>query len=187
MSVPSYDEVMALTGTVSVVNILQIVECEAMYEVVCGLPDGAVIVEVGCDIGRSSTLISQVAAARDFLTIHIDPWAEFKDHAQEWMKNMSERCAWHRFIALHMHTIEAAPFIERLTPNGVDFVFIDGSHGQPDVEIDLKVVASRVKPGGFLLAHDYPSGGVSEAIDPFVASGWTKYKQAYGLGIWTRD
>lgn len=186
--IPTLEEVMKITDSISIVNILQIVECEAMYEVLCQLPDKAVCVEVGCDSGRSSSLISQVGAAKDFLTIHVDPWAEFKDRAKQWMENVAERCPWHKFIVFHMTTLDAAQHIYNLTPDGIDFAFIDGSHNQPDVELDLEVVASRIKRGGFLTAHDYPSGGVSEAIDPFVAAnGFTKIKQAYGYGIWRKD
>lgn len=187
MKLPSYDEVMALTGTISNIHQLQLVECEAMYETLCELPDGATIVEVGCDEGRSSSIIFQLAQAKNFLTIHIDPWQWFPDRAKQWMGMMCERCSYQPFILLRMTTEEAAAFIERLTPQGIDLAFIDGSHDQDVVEKDMQIVASRVKPGGFLTAHDYPSGGVTEAIDPFVASGWSKRKQACGFGVWRRD
>ena len=152
------------------------------------MPDGAVLIEVGCDVGRSSSLIAQVAAARGFLTIHVDPWEEFKDRAKDWMENVAERCEWHRFVVLHMTTEAAEVHIRRLTPDGVDFAFIAGCHDPDVVARDLEVVAARVKVGGFLLAHDYPSGGVTEAVEPFVeAGGWTKHKQAQGMGVWRRE
>ena len=178
---------MEITGTISVVNILQLVECQAMYDTLCQVPDGGTVVEVGCDQGRSSSLIFQLAKPKNLLTIHIDPWKEFKDRAKLWMEVMSERCPHHRFVLLHMTTEEAGGLLERLTPDGIDFAFIDGSHDQDLVEKDLQIVASRIKSGGFLTAHDYPSGGVSEAIDPFVAQGWNKQQQAYGYGVWRRD
>jgi predicted O-methyltransferase YrrM len=187
-----FDEVMELTGTISDVRILQLVECEAMYETLCELQDEAIAVEVGCDFGRSSSLIFQIAKEKNFLTIHIDPWRSEDDHgtqsakASEWMKVMCERCQYHPFILLRMRTEEAATFLERLMPQGIDFAFIDGDHAQESVEKDLAIVASRIKSGGFLAAHDYPGAGVSDAIDPFVASGWTKHKQAYGFGVWRR-
>jgi len=188
VDVPTFDEVMVLTSTLANEHSLQIPECQAMYETLCELPNGADVIEVGCDVGRSSSLISQVAAARDFLTIHVDPWEWFPDRAKEFMGNLSEQCPWHRFIVLHMTTEQAWKYIRRLTPGGVDFAFIDGAHDTPTVELDLEIVATRVQPGGFLLAHDYPSGGVTEAIDPFIArGGWVKYKQAMGLGIWRKE
>ena len=192
-SVPTFDEVMALTSTISNHHMLQLVECQAMYDTLCELPDGATVVEVGCDLGRSSSLIFQMAKAKNFLTIHIDPWHAEDDggtqatKAREWMGVMCERCGYHPFILLRMTTEEAWPYIIDLTPDGIDLAFIDGAHDTPTVEKDLLIVGLPVNPGGFLAAHDYPSGGVTEAIDPFVANGWTKHKQAFGFGVWRRN
>jgi len=185
--IPTFDEVMRLTSTISSYEVFQPAECEAMYDTLLQLPNGATIVEVGCDYGRSSSLIFQVAQAKSFLTIHVDPWQDLPDRASEWMKVMSERCTYHPFILLRMTTWEAHASIIKLTPHGIDLAFIDGSHDQEVVEWDLEIVASRVKLGGFLTAHDYPSAGVSEAIDHFVATGWTKVRQADpGFGVWRR-
>ncbi len=186
MNLPTLNEVMTLTGTVSNIHCLQLVECEAMYETLCELPDNATIIEIGCDYGRSSSLIFQMAKVKNFLTIHVDPWQEYRDRARQWMEVMCERCAQHPFVLLHMTTEEAELPITRLTPNGIDLAYIDGCHDQPVVERDLEIVASRVVPGGFLMVHDYPSGGVTEAVDGFVTSGWVKHRQAFGLGVWRR-
>lgn len=191
--IPSFEEVMRLTDTISNFHMLQIVECRAMYDTLCELEDGGVVVEVGCDLGRSSSLIFQMARDKWLLPIHIDPWNPEDDKgtqatkAKRWMQVMCEACKFHPFILFRMTTAQAEPFIAAVTPEGIDFAYIDGCHDTPVVEKDLQIVASRVKSGGFLAVHDYPSGGVTEAVDPFVATGWTKYKQAYGLGIWRRD
>jgi Methyltransferase domain len=191
MTIPTLNELMVLTSTVGNYNLLQDAECHAMYDTLLQLPDGATVVEVGCDYGRSSSLIQQVAAAKNFLTIHIDPWICFPDRGAAWMQVMCEKCPYQPFILLKMTTVEAMFLLESIgTQEGArqfDMVFIDGSHDQSDVENDLRIVASHVKSGGFLTAHDYPSAGVSDAIDPFVATGWTKVRQAYGFGVWRRD
>src|SRR5229473_5335570 len=169
--IPTFDEVMRLTSTISSYEVFQPAECEVMYDTLLQLPNGATVVEVGCDFGRSSSLIFQLAQAKSFLTIHIDPWQDYRDRAKQWMEVMIERCSYHPFILLRMTTVQAAAHIIRLTPDGIDLAFIDGSHDQEVVEDDLWEVASRIKSGGFLTAHDYPSAGVAEAIDPFVAAG----------------
>jgi len=185
--IPTFDEMMRLTSTISSYEVFQPAECEVMYDTLLQLPNGATVVEVGCDFGRSSSLIFQLAQAKSFLTIHIDPWQDYRDRAKQWMEVMIERCTYHPFILLRMTTVEATVHVQRLTPYGIDLAFIDGSHDQEVVEADLFVVASRVNPGGFLTAHDYPSAGVTEAIDPFVADGWTKQRQADpGFGVWRR-
>src|SRR5713226_6412212 len=112
--IPTFDEVMRLTSTISSYEVFQPAECEAMYDTLLQLPDGATIVEVGCDFGRSSSLIFQLAKAKNFLTIHVDPWESNPDRAKQWMKVMVERCAYHPFTLLRMTTQEAAPYIVRL-------------------------------------------------------------------------
>jgi predicted O-methyltransferase YrrM len=185
--VPSFEEVMQLTATISVHEILEPAECEAMYDTLLLLPDGATVVEVGCDLGRSSSLILQMARAKDFRTIHVDPWQSEPAKAKRWMELASERLAYHPFILLRMTTQEAEEALARLEPEGIDLAFIDGSHDRDVVAEDLRIVASHVLPGGFLTAHDYPSAGVSEAIDSYVASGWTKHRQAApGFGVWRK-
>ncbi len=190
---PSFDEVMILTKTVGNIHIFQLDECKALYETLCRLPDQATIVEVGCDRGRSSSLILQMSKAKNFLTIHIDPWKPEDDYGQqaykakEWMQVMCERCEYRKFILLRMTTEEAKDYVTDLAPIGIGLAFIDGAHDTPTVEKDLQIVASLVNEGGFLVAHDYPSGGVTEAIDPFVADGWSKVTQAMGLGVWRKN
>src|ERR1700693_4949458 len=138
--IPTFAKVMMLTGTISTYEILQVAECAAMYDTLVQLPDGATVVEVGCDYGRSSSLILQLAAAKNFLTIHVDPWHDHPDRASKWMKVMSEYVVYHPFILLRMTTVEAAWYIRQLTPYGIDLAFIDGSHDQDVVEWDLKIV-----------------------------------------------
>src|SRR5882724_13312541 len=113
--IPTFDEVMTLTSTISTYEVFQPAECEAMYDTLLLLPDGATIVEVGCDYGRSSSLIFQLAKAKNFLTIHVDPWRDHPERASEWMEVMVERCMYHPFILLRMTTKEAASFIWQIT------------------------------------------------------------------------
>src|SRR5229473_30084 len=105
--IPTFEEVMRLTGTISSYEVFQPAECEAMYDTLLQLPDGATVVEVGCDFGRSSSLIFPVAKAKVCLIIHIDPWIDHPDRASEWMKIMSERFTYYPFILLRMTTEHA--------------------------------------------------------------------------------
>src|SRR5229473_2499733 len=117
--IPTFDEVMRLTSAISSYEVFQPTECEAMYDTLLQLPDGATVVEVGCDFGRSSSLIFQLARAKNFLTIHVDPWLDYPDRASEWMRVMCESLAYHPFILLRMTTEEAARHIWRITPSGI--------------------------------------------------------------------
>lgn len=185
--IPSFETVMATTETISNHHMLCDTDCKAMYECCLEVPEGGVVVEVGCAEGRSSSLIRQMAVEKNFLTIHIDPYTDHPHHAKVWMENMVERIPYDPFILLRMTTWEAQDFIKQLTPGGIDLAYIDGCHDEMIVKADMEIVATRVKPGGLLMAHDYPSGGVTEAIDRFIAcGGWTKVKQTVGFGVWRK-
>lgn len=50
----------------------------------------------------------------------------------------------------------------------LDFVFIDGDHSYEGVKRDVLAWLPKVKPGGWLMGHDYggkPDGGVKRAVD----------------------
>ncbi len=115
MNVPTYEEVMQLTDTVSNYHLLQPDEGRAMYDALCSLPDGATVVEIGCDLGRSSSMISQLALAKGFLTIHVDPWQDEPAKARQWMEMMCEHIAYHPFIVLRGKTKEVARYIDTRT------------------------------------------------------------------------
>jgi hypothetical protein len=83
--------------------------------------------------------------------------------------------------------------------DGIDVAYIDGDHEEPGIKADLKIVASRVKVGGFLVVHDYgpevlePEGepqfrfpDVTRVVDKYVAEGWEPVGVYHTLGAWRR-
>ena len=50
----------------------------------------------------------------------------------------------------------------------LDFVYIDASHEQKDVEDDIRVWYPKVKPGGIVGGHDFDKVGVHDAVLGFV-------------------
>jgi len=56
-------------------------------------------------------------------------------------------------------------------PNGVDFIYIDGSHAYNDVSFDINNYINKVKIDGVFGGHDYTSDlypGVRQAVDEFI-------------------
>jgi predicted O-methyltransferase YrrM len=56
----------------------------------------------------------------------------------------------------------------KIADGALDFVFIDGDHSYEGVKRDLAAWLPKVKPGGWLMGHDYgnkPDGGVKRAVD----------------------
>jgi len=77
----------------------------------------------------------------------------------------------HRSEIIHRSASQAAA---SLSDNNVrlDFAYIDASHREQSVALDMQDWAPLVKPGGCLCGHDYcdqPMTGVIQAVDGFAA------------------
>ena len=191
--VPSFERVMSITGPISDPSHLTEEEAKALYDCLRSLPSGATVVEVGCQLGRSSSVIAQVKAPLSLRTIHIDPFLAI-EWAQKWIAMMMEVDAnWnHAFTLLCMRTEAAEWQLERLCRDGIDLAFIDGDHSYRGVAIDMEKVARGVSPGGFLLCHDYLQTAlpqVRQAINDFLDRNLGEWEHIgnYGtLGVWKR-
>jgi cephalosporin hydroxylase len=153
------------------------------------------MVEIGCQLGRSSSLISQLSYDIGFDCIHVDPYTRQPGWMKEWMDMM-----YHigpqdhqHFSLLCMRTEQAERILARL--GTLDMAYIDGDHERDSVLIDLRIVADRVKSGGMLAVHDYSPDqmpvysfrGVVEAMDIYLKSGlWEKVAQAGEMGTWRK-
>jgi hypothetical protein len=187
--IPSFDEVMSITRDVSSATALEDVECLALYRCASQVPKGGCVVEVGCQLGRSSSIILQLAQSIGFHSIHIDPYTSQPEWLQGWVKMMFKVGGdfTHAFTLLCMRTEQAAWHLSKI--GQIDAAYIDGGHERPDVEIDLQEVGYRVKSGGYLACHDFTNDGllgVREAVVPYVASGWDEVGVFGSLGVWRR-
>jgi hypothetical protein len=188
--IPTFQEVMRVTNDLSSVTALQDEEAEALYNCCKEVPRGGLVIEVGCQLGRSSSLINQMALAIGFYDIHIDPWTEQSGWMKDWMGIMygigGDQS--HAFSVLCMRTKQAEGILSRLGP--VDLAYIDGDHEKDIVTIDLELIGNQIKPGGFLTAHDYGNPGlpgVKDALDFYVTpDGWDSVGFFGNLGVWRR-
>jgi hypothetical protein len=48
--------------------------------------------------------------------------------------------------------------------NSIDLLFLDGSHSYPYVGNELKAWLPKVKNGGIISGHDWPAGGIQQAV-----------------------
>jgi hypothetical protein len=187
--VKSFDEVMAVTGPISSFTALEDAEAKGLYDACCEVPHDGVVVEVGCQLGRSSSIISQMAGDIGFHALHIDPYTSQPEWMQQWARMMykvggSEA---HAFTLACMRTEQAKWLLSRI--GLIDMAYIDGGHQAEEVQIDLDLVANNIRSGGLLTAHDYGRDslpGVWAAINPYVASGWYEVGVFGTLGVWRR-
>ena len=71
-------------------------------------------------------------------------------------------------------------------PDGsLDWVYIDGNHQYEFVKADLETWAPKVRRGGFITGDDYGitgwwEGGVTRAVDEFIAAGRCSAVETFG-------
>lgn len=160
----------------------------AIYDkAVAGAHDGALFVEVGCFLGRSTAYLAQriKESEKRIRLVCVDTWdnatADPGDQMAQnnalhdcgckpeslygrFITNMLA-CGVDRFVdTLQMKSVDAAA---TFADGSIDFCFIDASHDYPSIRDDLAMWLPRVKPGGYIGGHDYRNGhvGVDKAVE----------------------
>lgn len=187
--IPSFEDVMTITREISSALSLEDEDARGLYDCCLQVPRDGQMVETGCQLGRTSSLILQLGQAIGFHCIHIDPYTSQPDFLRQWNEMM-----WrlggdqtHAYALLCMRTEQAAWLLSQLGP--IDLAFIDGDHEADGVQIDLDLVANKVKPGGLLAVHDYTHDWlpmVKQTVDPYVMQGWDAVGVYGSLGVWRR-
>lgn len=187
----SFDEVMEVTRGISSSTALSDEEAEGLYDAAGTVPFGGLVVEVGCQLGRSSSLLTQCAAEK-FHTVHIDPHTSQPEILQQWHLMMHQVGGdfTHAYTHLCMRTEQALWLIEQLADDGIDLAFIDGDHEYPGVMTDLEILCPLIKRSGILAMHDYGRDslpGVYQAASEYLKEDEWKQVGVYGtLGVWRK-
>ena len=180
----SFDEVMKLTRTVSSHTAFDDEECRALYDLCSLVATGGVVVEIGCQLGRTSSIILQCARDK-FHSFHIDPWTVQPDYYAGWCKMAHSMGVPH--TVMMMRTDQA---ITRISVE-FDILLVDGDHTEAGVTTDMELAAPRVVKGGILCAHDYQRPSlpeVTEVLDKYmIEPDWTHLGTAGTLGMWRRN
>jgi predicted O-methyltransferase YrrM len=186
----TFDEVLSRLPEGDLSETLLKVEAKALFDACSQVPAGGIVIETGCQLGRSSSLISQVGYDRKYHTIHIDPYTQQPEWAKAWIEMMMKLVGdWdHEIALLCMRTEQAAWLLSKI--GQIDMAYIDGDHEYEGVMKDLELIVSRIRPGGMFAAHDYAREclpGVRKAIQPYVEAGGWQHVGTFGsLGVWRR-
>lgn len=154
-------------------------EAIAMQRIVKQLAPGARLVELGSFQGRSSVVIASVLSkdSRLYCVDHFEGSAEHQGQAdldnllEIFINNIKKFHVDNKIRALAMTTLEAAT---KFTEKSLDLVFIDASHDYESVKSDILQWYPKIKPGRFLICHDYQTPGwpgVAQAIEILQLSG----------------
>jgi len=181
----SFEKVMAYTNRISSHTALEDEEARAMFDLCyTEIPAAGFVVEVGCELGRSSSIIAQVGKYVGYKSAHIDPYLANRDYLVNWISMMHD--IGNPFVFYSMPSQLASGLLPR---KRFDLVYIDGDHEYEAVRMDLALIASNVRSKGLLLAHDYGRDslpGPKPAVDEFVSKGWSKIGVYGTLGVWRR-
>jgi hypothetical protein len=153
---------------------------ESVYdEVVLNAKDGDVFVEIGAWQGKSTAYLAQLiknSGKKIFLNV-VDTW---KGTPDEQIHSVIVSQYGGDIFPVFQSNMEQLGLIDYITPiqssseeasklfsgNSCDFVFIDAGHLYEDIKNDIKCWLPKVKDGGILAGHDYPtSKGVVKAVD----------------------
>jgi len=152
--------------------------------------DNAHFVEIGCWKGRSASFMC-VEIIRNNKTIKfdcIDTWKGSSEHQH--LPEIQHNTLYDVFInnmkpvekyytPIRLPSVSAS---ELYPKESLDFVFIDGDHSHDAVISDVKAWIPKIKSGGILAGHGYPScDTVKSAIDIIINN---KYLKTTNTNVW---
>jgi hypothetical protein len=133
-------------------------------------PMKAHFVEVGVWKGRSASfLATEIINSGKIITLDlVDTWNGSEEHTplQEdlfgiFMKNIQPVLPY-----VNIRRIDSLSASSSYEDKSLDFVFIDAAHDYESVKSDIKAWLPKIKPGGYLAGHDYPTWeGVTRAVN----------------------
>lgn len=138
-----------------------------LYEYALRVPAGGVVVEIGVDQGRSTTILFNVAQSTQADLILIDSWEsvlidnyykvcklreQFPSVLTSIWRERSADAAMHLYVA-------------------IDLLHIDAHHYEGGVDIDCRLWLPKLKSGGVVCFHDYASTfpAVTDAVNKYTA------------------
>jgi len=143
-----------------------IVEQELVRAIIRGLPDDAIIVEVGT--GRDATFTKVMAECcvtthRHIYTIECGSYAfNWKCSEEELFEAIKENLK-HYSNYITIINNESTKVAETFGKKA-DLIFLDGDHSFEGVRADILAWDPHLKTGGFLVGHDFHAVGVYPAI-----------------------
>ncbi len=118
------DEVLGLVHSRGMWETLEDDEAEALWLTGAGLEPGSSIVEIGCQLGRSSVLFQSLAVEFGFWTTFIDPWDIDNHFALEWFQAIDSIGGDYT-----LHSIQSQELPRKsIGSMDIEFLYIDGDH-----------------------------------------------------------
>lgn len=183
----TFDDAMLLTRTVSSNTAFEDPECRAYFDILMTLPENALIVEVGLEYGRSSSMALQVAKDKNLHYVGIDPFPDDEVYTK-WL-DMAHRVGFDDTVVVR--EISAAARIG--SADLISAILIDGDHTYDAAFDDLNHFLPLVANGGYAMLHDYGRDSLPDvyrAARNYFGSWnprWEELPTVGTLGIWRRQ
>jgi cephalosporin hydroxylase len=185
----TFESVMELTRTISSHTAFEDEECRAYYDLLCALEPLNVIVEIGCQFGRSSSIALQVGYEKMLDYVGIDPFIDPPDARKAWVKMASNIGGpWRLLVKRSEECRDDLPAL-------VHLALIDGDHREDAIRIDCQLLMPRITIGGHLLLHDYGRESLpdvyptvkAQMVEAIMAGKhWEELPTVGCLGIWRK-
>ena len=149
---------------------------------------GAVAVEVGSWLGRSSVVIAKgLAGSRGARLYCVDPWnGDGEDYARPEYSAIAQRqeLPLHEQFKANMRAFDVEDTVRPLRGYSadvgsaftgvVDLLFIDANHEYESVREDFEIWSPQLAPDGVIAFHDADHEGPRAVIDEFISGrpGW---------------
>jgi len=145
--------------------------------------DGAIFVEVGCYLGRSTVFMATeiINSGKNITFITIDSF-QGVDHPK-----MSDYFDIELYRAFHKNIIPVKDVIipivgfsdttsKLFADKSIDFVFIDANHEYEYVSRDMRAWIPKIKTDGYIGGHDYDGKhlGINKALEEVFKNNFTR-------------
>jgi SAM-dependent methyltransferase/predicted O-methyltransferase YrrM len=134
-----------------------------LFEKVKSLPDNALIMEIGCDQGRSTTAMAFACVGTGKRIYSIDSFcgndgmmATAADFMENWRANLARNGLDGYVTPVKGYSYDVLR--DWKGPSQFDFAFIDASHEYVDVLTDFQLVYPLIRTGGWMAFHDVEPG-----------------------------
>lgn len=146
-------------------------EKKALWELAMKhIPKWGLAIEVGTWTGGSAVIIGEVCQQKNARLICIDAFSSDMHsvgggvHADPF-NSVLKNC---QGLPIDYMAGDSTKFVQYLRDGIADFIFIDGDHRHPVVDIDIQMYFDVLKKGGCYFMHDYLNPcDVKEVVDGF--------------------
>lgn len=136
-----------------------------LFEALLFYSEAKTCVEIGVAYGDATSCLCRAAKKNNGKVFGFDVWdrhglkRQFKQFgSMEATVLRLKNEGYDNFVLTKVNTKSERPRFEaeldKLCPNGIDFVFIDGDHSYPGVKNDFEIVYPRLTTAGMIAFHD---------------------------------